>query len=216
MIREVDLMNYLPLFMQDFKEIQVTFEAENPEFILVWTAADETLKNEFIETADEYGISRFESILGILPYDEDTLESRRARVAARWFNTIPYTMKSLLAKLKTICGDTDFTLTHDFETGYTLTLVTNLENYGQVEELEAVLVSWLPANINFVSLNEIPCSSSGNALFGGGIVYCDSFMITNDFNETNTINGSALTTGGTVFASKHLITNDFEEDYEAD
>ena len=98
MTKTVDLVSYLPPFMADFKEISVTLEAENPEFVLVWNAADRVLQNEFIESADEYGISRFEKILNILPSTEDTLESRRARVQARWFNTIPYTMKSLPCK----------------------------------------------------------------------------------------------------------------------
>ena len=89
MTKTVDLVSYLPPFMVDFKEISVTLEAENPEFVLVWNAADRVLQNEFIESADEYGISRFEKILNILPSTEDTLESRRARVQARWFNTIP-------------------------------------------------------------------------------------------------------------------------------
>ena len=49
--REVDLLSYLPPFMAEFKEIAVTLDAENPEFVLVWKAADRVLQNEFIETA---------------------------------------------------------------------------------------------------------------------------------------------------------------------
>ena len=67
MIREVDLVSYLPPFMAEFKEIMATLEAENPEFVLVWEAADRVLQNEFIETSDEYGISRWERILGVFP-----------------------------------------------------------------------------------------------------------------------------------------------------
>ena len=91
MTREIDLVSYLPPFLAEFKEIAVTLEAENPEFVLVWNAAERVLKNEFIETADEYGISRFEKLLHIFPSTEDTLESRRARVQIRWFSSIPYT-----------------------------------------------------------------------------------------------------------------------------
>lgn len=60
MTRDVNLLAYLPPFMQDFTEIAVTLNAEDPEFVIVWDAADRVLKNQFIETADEYGISRFE------------------------------------------------------------------------------------------------------------------------------------------------------------
>ena len=88
MIRDVDLVSYLPLYLDGYEENPATLEAENPEFILIWNATDRVLKNEFIETADEYGISRFEKILNIFPSKEDTLESRRARVQARWFSKI--------------------------------------------------------------------------------------------------------------------------------
>ena len=40
MTREVDLVSYLPPFLAEFKEIAVTLEAENPEFVLVWNAAE--------------------------------------------------------------------------------------------------------------------------------------------------------------------------------
>ena len=43
--REVDLLSYLPPFMAEFKEIAVTLDAENPEFVLVWKAADRVLQN---------------------------------------------------------------------------------------------------------------------------------------------------------------------------
>ena len=79
MIREVSLVSYLPPFMQDYKEPAAALEAENPEFTLVWKAADKVLYNHFISTADEYGIARREKLLGIYPSDDDTLDSRRAR-----------------------------------------------------------------------------------------------------------------------------------------
>ena len=45
MIREVDLVSYLPPFMAEYKETNITLTAENPEFILVWEAAEKVLKN---------------------------------------------------------------------------------------------------------------------------------------------------------------------------
>lgn len=93
MIREVDLVSYLPPFMQSYKEPVAALEAENPEFSLMWSATDRCLRNRFISTADEYGISQFEKMLKIYPTADDTLESRRSRVQSKWFNTIPYTWK---------------------------------------------------------------------------------------------------------------------------
>lgn len=112
MIREVNLVSCLPPFMADYEEMNRTLKAEDPEFVLVWKAAERVLQNEFIATADEYGISRFEKMLKILPSREDTLESRRARVQSRWFTDLPYTWRMFLQKLKALCGEQNLSLIH--------------------------------------------------------------------------------------------------------
>lgn len=210
MTKTVDLVSYLPPFMADFKEISVTLEAENPEFVLVWNAAERVLSNEFIESADEYGISRFEKILNILPSTEDTLESRRARVQARWFNTIPYTMKAFLAKLEALCGDSDFTVTKEYDK-YTVRILTNLELFGQVEELERIIDSMIPCNMIVISLNEIPCGAAGFAFIAGGVCSVEHFFITNDEQTKHTISNGAIFGGGTVHTAHYFVTNDSKE-----
>ena len=214
MIKEVDLVSYLPPFLAEFKEIAVTLEAESPEFVLVWKAAERVLYNEFIETADEYGISRFEKILNILPSTEDTLESRRARVQARWFSTIPYTMKTFLAKLVALCGDSDFTVTKEYSK-YTIEILTNLELFGQVEELEHIIGSMIPCNIIVISLNEIPCGAAGFAFIAGGVCAVEHFFITNDEQIHRTISSGAIFGGGTVHTGNYFITNDSKENVSA-
>ena len=84
MIRETDLVSYLPPFLAEYREINEALSAEDPEFGLVWKAADKALKNEFIATADEYGISRFEKMLGIFPMPGESTETRRQRVQLKW------------------------------------------------------------------------------------------------------------------------------------
>ena len=212
MIREVDLVSYLPPFMADFKEVAVTLEAENPEFKIIWDAANQVLYNEFIATADEYGISRFEAILKILPSKEDTLESRRARVQARRFNAIPYTMKALISKLIALCGDNNFTITKQFDF-YRLELETHLELYGQVDELEYIINTMLPCNIVVVSDNKIICDVKGLAAFAGGICITEHFFITNDSRETVVANGAAVHGAGVVNTASVIITNDFNEQF---
>ncbi len=177
MIREVDLVSFLPPFMAEFKEIGIALETENPEFLLVWKAADQVLKNEFIETADEYGIARFEKMLDILPSREDTLESRRARVRSQWIKVLPYTVRMLLQKLRIVCGNTDFVLKNDFEKGYTLVLYTNLEQFGSVEEAENVLGTMVPCNIKTVSRNRIGADAGGHCYFTGVVSFAEIVTI---------------------------------------
>ena len=40
MIREVDLVSYLPEFMQSYTEPVAALEGENPEFDIMWKAVD--------------------------------------------------------------------------------------------------------------------------------------------------------------------------------
>jgi hypothetical protein len=214
MIRDVDLVSYLPLYLDGYEENPATLEAENPEFILIWNATDRVLKNEFIETADEYGISRFEKILNIFPSKEDTLESRRARVQARWFSSIPYTFKAFVSKLAALCGDTDFTIIKDYEK-YRIEIFTDLELFGQVDELEHIIETVMPCNMIVNSKNEMPCNVNGFALFGGGVVSMETFFITNDEKADVIVNGAALHGGGVVNTAKVLITNDFNEEFIA-
>ena len=216
MIREVDLVSYLPPFMQSYKEPVAALEAENPEFSLMWSATDRCLRNRFISTADEYGISRFEKMLKIYPTADDTLESRRSRVQSKWFSTIPYTWKVLLQKLLVLCGDSDFEVTGDFKTGYTLYIDTDLELYGQVEELENIINTMIPENLVVVSKNSIPCNIKGAVVFGGGIVQTEMLNITNDSQETVSVQGTVNFGGKATDTAMVTISTDFNETIRAD
>lgn len=163
MTREVDLVSYLPPFLAEFKEIAVTLEAENPEFVLVWNAAERVLYNEFIETADEYGISRFEKVMGLMPSSEDTIESRRARILSKWLSSLPYTLKMLLKNLTVLCGGNDFKVNVDFN-NYTICVTTHLRLYSQVQELKELLERMIPANTVIKSFNSIIISADGEAV----------------------------------------------------
>lgn len=211
MIREVDLASYLPGFMQSYKEPAAALEAENPEFAVIWDATNKVLYNHFISTADEYGISRFETILGIYPSEEDTVESRRSRIQSKWFDKIPYTWRVLLQKLTVLCGDSDFLLTHNFAEGYTLTIQTGLELYGQVEELENIINSIIPCNIIVHSKNRVVYDACGTAFFGGGLVFMNWFTITNDFKQTLAAQSKAAFGGGIVQTAILQIGQDFGE-----
>lgn len=197
MMREVELVSYLPPYLQEYKEMTAALEAEDPEFVLVWRAADRVLQNEFIESADEYGIARFEKIMKILPSSEDTIESRRARVQSRWFDMIPYTMKMLIKKLTALCGNTDFTITKDYD-NYRIKIITHLELFSHVEELERIVTEMMPCNMVIGLENQIICRPDG-LLFSGGSVCCvEQNMITNDFSEKVCVKGAGLIGTGTV------------------
>ncbi len=158
MIREVDLVSYLPPFMADYREESATLEAENPEFRLFWEAIDRLYQNEFIMDADEYGITRFERLLKLHPYDTDTLEVRRLRVLTAWSKRTPYTLPWLKMWLDQLCGNE----VHKEEIeDYTLSISLDRNNLdytkgnGVVDILLNTLPGVLPANLYFRMIQEL-------------------------------------------------------------
>lgn len=166
MANDRNLVEYLPPFLAEFKELNVALTAENPEFKTAWDAAERVLKNEFIATADGYGIARFERLLKIFPSAEDTLESRRSRVFSRWFSELPYTERTLVNRLNSLCGEGNFSLRIE---DYTLELLTSLGLFGQLDELEFTLDELLPANMNAVCRNVLERTAEAAVRNGGAV-----------------------------------------------
>lgn len=60
MAREIDLLGYWMPVLRQLKEFKEIAKAETPELKYILEQIERTLNNMFIETADEYGIKRFE------------------------------------------------------------------------------------------------------------------------------------------------------------
>lgn len=210
MIREVKLSGYLPPFMREYREMCAALDAAEPEFILVWKAADRTLKNEFIETADGAGLSRFENLLGIIPLKEETLEFRRNRVQILWFNTVPYTFRLFMEKLSALCGDRNFTVTRYFME-YRIEIETELELPGMAEELDRLIEMMIPCNMVIISGNRISCEALGDACVAGCVGSVEYFTASSlEYQRSFRITGSALAAGGIRCEERFVISS--EED----
>lgn len=167
MIREPKLKSYLPPHLQEYKEIAAALDSEDPEFAIIWSVKDGILRNEFISTADEGGIERYEKLLGITPYDDDTLESRRARVQTGWFVALPYTVKMLIKKLTVLCGE-NFMIIKDFER-YSLRVSTHLKLYSQQLSMRALVEEMTPANMVIEYDNSMPIHADSSPTIYTGI-----------------------------------------------
>ena len=144
--RKTDLLSYLPNYLKEYDELKAALEAENPEFEALWGETERALSNFFILTADEYGIGRFEKLLGIYPEPWLSLDERREIVLARWFSQLPYTYRALLALLRQLCGES-FSVKREFENDYYLGIVTHIDNWVKALEVRRLLFKMIPANI---------------------------------------------------------------------
>lgn len=178
MIRTVKLEDHLPTFVQEYKEIQRIMNAENPEFQLAMDESEKIKDNQFIQSCDEEGISRYEAMMGIIPLESDTLQSRISRVLTRWNKSTPYTYFFLLRKLNSLCGIGNYEIKRDINK-YEMEIITHLELSGQVDELLYLLDDLIPANILCTLKNEITLNPKTEMITSGGIIYCDLIQITN-------------------------------------
>lgn len=193
--RQADLVSYLPPFVAEYGEINEVLTAANPEFKLLWDSKERVLKNQFILTADSYGLSRFESLLGIIPSRLDTLESRRHRVMSRWFLRLPYTERMFLEKLKIICSDCDF-IFEKYYGEYKIKMTVHLEMFGRLEELERLIYQMLPCNMIILAKNEIICKVSGEIGYYATAAAGEFFRITEDIKESHVLTAKIGAAGG--------------------
>lgn len=141
-----ELKKYLPPVFAKFREFSAIMEAEQPQIETIYESAGEMLEQQFIDTAGDYGLSRWETSLGILPKASESLDDRRFRMLALTGSQLPYTHRKLETRLEQLCGAGRYSVDIDC-TGHTVTVQVSLESrnsYGLVEEL---LKKMVPANM---------------------------------------------------------------------
>lgn len=203
MSREINLIDYLPPFLQGYREMQAIMTAENPEFQAVSDEGQVVLDNTFILYCNEDGIARFERMLGIYPLPSDPLEARQSRVLTRWNDVVPYTLKSFLSKLASLQGNNNIQITI-YNDQYKIKVVTHLEKHGQQDDLAYLFKTVLPCNLVVESINILDVQTSGDLTLGNGITLAAIEFITNDIKEEfDTISEAMI---GNAITSTEIIS----------
>ena len=140
------MLDYLPPFIQRYKEIAAIMDTEQPEFELAWKNAENTLADQFVTTATINGVKRWEKIYDIVPKGTDTLDERRFVILTKMNEQPPYTMEALENALNALCGENGYTLYLNND-AYLLTVKLALENQNNFAAVVNLLDRILPANI---------------------------------------------------------------------
>lgn len=140
------LLDYLPPFVQRFKEMSEIMETEQSEFESAWQSAENALADQAVLTATINGIKRWEKIFGITPKATETLEERRFRIVTKLNERPPYTFEALQNYLSLLLGENGYTL-HLNTDKYELTIKLATANETNYETVVELLEKILPANI---------------------------------------------------------------------
>ena len=126
------LLSYLPQVLLDTCEFPLLCLAEQPEFDAYVQAAQEVFDSQFIVTAPQKAVERYEKIFGIIAKDTESLEERRLRLIARLNERLPYTVRRLREILNNLYGENGYDIEIDHE--------KYLLQYGSIFQKEAVSV----------------------------------------------------------------------------
>ena len=132
--------------MQRFQEIQQITKGEQPEFDDLWDACQDTLDDQFVLSATENGVKRWERIMGIIPKGTDTLDERKFRILSKMNQELPYTITKLKESLTTLCGQGNFYIDLQAE-NYHIEVRLALANKSNYNDVVDLLTKMIPANL---------------------------------------------------------------------
>lgn len=141
---ERKLIEYLPHVVRTYDIFQGIAEGEQPAFDMAWYNTDTLRDEQYIFSAEDIGLRRWERMLGILPKDTDTVEYRRDRIISRLNEELPYTLKQLRKMLDALCGKENYTL-NLYE--YTLTVKVAVVAKRRFLDVVSLLERITPQNI---------------------------------------------------------------------
>lgn len=147
--RKVDLKSY-----NDYETIGKSpnwidwSDSESLEFDFVAKRILKIYADKFILQASEYGISRYERILGIEPGKNESLEERRKRVYLLWNKKIRWTHRTFLKWLDVYLGKDNYKLSLDYDKyGIELDVIIKKSLYFDLDDLGRQVRDIIPANL---------------------------------------------------------------------
>lgn len=147
--RKVDLKSY-----NDYETIGKSpdwidwTDSESLEFDFVAKRILKIYADKFILQASEYGISRYERILGIEPGKNESLEERRKRVYLLWNKKIRWTHRTFLKWLDVYLGKDNCKLSLDYDKyGIEIEVTIKGSLYFDLDDLGRQVRDIIPANL---------------------------------------------------------------------
>lgn len=137
---------YFPDLIRDVAEFKAIAAAENPEIDNMGGAAERVLANQFVKTAEVYGIGRLEKILKITPKGTDTLDERRFRILSKLNVFVPYTWNALGSILDGLCGENRYERER-YPERFAVIVRVGLGNRKKFEAIKNMLEDIIPSNM---------------------------------------------------------------------
>lgn len=138
------LLEYLPPYLQEYRELKKITEVECPELDALKQSVNVVMNEQFVNSLDEYGCERWEKMLGIKP--AETLDLRRYTILSKLLQDLPYTMKRLHEVLSRLCGAEYYNVVLK-HTEYFIQIWIEVESMKKREIVIDTVKRMIPANL---------------------------------------------------------------------
>ncbi len=145
--REIDIRRYWANVIRGVDEFDQIATGENPEFKDLTECLTFCLQNGFVRDATEYGVERWEKILGISPVDGSTLEDRKINILYYLNVQLPYTFTMVKEFLATTLGEENVLQCELFNNTYTLKLRVITSSLNAYVNILKYLENVVPMNM---------------------------------------------------------------------
>jgi hypothetical protein len=140
------LIGYLPNVLKEVREYQALMHGEQAEVLALFAGIQDALDNQFVLSSTEYGVKRWEKILGIVPKASCTLDERKFTILSRLAERLPYTFRMLGRILDGLCGADGYKMNLRNEL-YELEVLVQLTAANNFNDVEKMLKRVIPANL---------------------------------------------------------------------
>ena len=161
-----NLINYIPSFLKDIKEYKEIYNSEEIEIESLEKRIEEIIKEVSVETASGYGLDKYEKIFNIVK-TTDSVEERRFKIKSKLTNQLPFNMKWLDNKLKSLVGEDNYKITLDTE-NYSISIQISHIFPDVANVMNKDLRKQLPANL-LITVNLFRTETAN--IYLGGIVH---------------------------------------------
>ena len=138
------LKKYLPEFISEIKEFQELDKVLSVEINSLRDKLEQLQDNQFIESANDEGLKRYEQLIGLSSDGDEQL--RRFNILNKYNSTIPFTMVWLKNMLNTTLGKGNFLLDMNYRS-YTLTISVAASKEHLISSLYKDLRKKIPCNL---------------------------------------------------------------------
>lgn len=146
----MSLLEYLPEFIREIKEIKVIMSTEDnflkSDEVGLSLAVKNVFKDQFINTATKEGVKRYEDMLKIVSRESEGLDVRRFRLFVRFNEKLPYTVPKLKEQLEVLCGEDGYSVSVDV-INFNLVVKIALKSKGMFNEVGRMLERMVPLNM---------------------------------------------------------------------